>query len=314
MPRRGEPPVIAPTGSIPLVFGGAQYGGLVVAGLFATIPTLTWAGMLMVWFNPDLSNRPGLLDDLGVAVATTAGLALVLLGPSVVPCLILRARQPDGARVTWDEAGVSEWDGLWQRALVPWVGARAAGFAWQIHTKGTSFPQEALQLRALESDNVITLWTTEPESAPVIRRRLCSEGAAELRAAVEAHGIALTGDFNPALAAEAGRFRPVWALRLGRWGYIAAVVGPLIAGPSPQGGLVVGVIGATLLGIRALPVLAELRALLARNLTGSKGDDGARRAAERQKLRAVIAEAALRVAFPVLTLVTTWISAFVLPF
>jgi hypothetical protein len=301
---------VGKSGSLELGFGPDQYSGLVAAGLVGTLPTVTW----MLWVGMPFA---GVLDGVhlgsgrGGEVVTAVlggvlGLALIVL-PSVVPCLILRARQPHGARITWDDEGVIEWDGAWRRMGVPWKGMTAAstlGPAAELRTRGR---REAIQLTGRSTDGCITVWDIAPEEAPVVRRRLCSSQVSQLKAAIEAHGVPFTQKPEWSLARDPDRARPKMNRIVGRFGYVAAVLAPLMAGPSRSLGIAVALVGAGLLAYRARPVLAELRAIKARIDTYDRGDanDMARHNALADKLRAARLEAFVRIACVLLTLLST---------
>src|SRR5262245_40945199 len=55
----------------------------------------------------------------------------LLIGCPVLPCIVLWLRQPHGARVSWDENAMVEWDGDRVRTRVPWTSARAATSSWR---------------------------------------------------------------------------------------------------------------------------------------------------------------------------------------
>lgn len=302
-------PPYASSGSLPLSFGGEQFSGLVAGGLLGMLPTTTWFALLTTVFD-----RPGLV--IGPVVGFVGvGLALftLLVAPWLVPCLVLRARQPRGARIEWTDLGVTEFDGDWRRAFVPWDRARATQHTWEVQTRLGSRTYEALQLAAEGTGDVITAWPSQPPGSPVIRRRLCSDRTPELRAAIDAHRIPVTDGLDAALAKEEGRSRPGWALWLGRPGYVLGVVAPLVAGPAPEVGMGLAAIGAAMLACRALPVLAEVRALLGRGTLG-RGTLGEQRTAERLRLRAAVVEAAVRLACPALLLAAGMVSAVMLAF
>jgi hypothetical protein len=223
---------------------------------------------------------------------------------------VLRARQPDGARIDWDETGVVEWDGGWRRASVPWSRARAARLVWKTTSRARTTTHEAIQLVDTASGAAITVWPFTPPGVPNIRRRLCSEGVAALHAAIEDHHVPIGAAFDPALAMEHGRatLGPIrWVWRLG---YVAAVVAPLVAGPAPVWGLALGAAGTLLLVARALPVYAELRAL---GGSAARERDPDRKIAEGLRRRAVLAEAVARTAFFLLVPASTLVSVYALP-
>ena len=51
------------------------------------------------------------LATAGLGVGVGLALFTLLVAPWLVPCLVLRARQPRGARIEWTDLGVTEFDG-----------------------------------------------------------------------------------------------------------------------------------------------------------------------------------------------------------
>ena len=211
----------------------------------------------------------------------------MLVAPWLVPILVLRARQPRGARIEWNEVGVTEWDGPWKRAFIAWSELAAGHARWETATKGRPIIDEALQLVGPPPVAAITVWTEPPPGVPNFRRRLCADRSrvAELREAVEQHGIVLTRAPDWLLACDSDR-PPHRALTIaGRFGYPLAVIGPLVVPSSHAVGIAMGVVAAVLLAARALPSLREVRAIVGRGReragagVGARGGARARRAA-----------------------------------
>jgi hypothetical protein len=302
------------SGSLDLTFGLDQYSGLIGAGVLGILPATSWLlGLLLpleAWLDASHAHIGGAAETLMTVLGAVAAL-MVLAGPSVIACRILRARQPHGARITWDDVGVVEWDGAWRRTVVPWKGMEAASVLLPGEELRTRGRRDAIQLRGGMTDGCITVWDIAPEEAPVVRRRLCSSRVQDLRHAILERGIPLTGSFEASLVRDPDRPRPRANRVVGRFGYVAAVLAPLIAGPSRSMGLVVAVVGAVLLAYRARPVLAELRAIKARLDTYDRNDpnDVARHGALADKLRAARLEAFVRIACIGLTLLSTLGSA-----
>jgi hypothetical protein len=307
--------------SIALGFGPAQYAGLVVAGLGGMIPFTAWVTPLLLAAFPE--NRPvhG-LAAIAQAVCMVGFLAGLLVGTWLVPCLVLRARQPRGARVAWDDEAVVEWDGPWKRSVVPWARAEAALVRWVVRSRSGPTTYEAVQLVDRAKGAVITAWQTAPKGAPLVRRRLCSGDVPALRAAVEARGIPrVSPDWM--LAVDPDRPRPLVNVVLGRVGYLLGFSAGFASPLSHAAGTVLCVAGVALLAFRAVPVLAEVRAIRARLASAARTaeasagagpyrvassvppEDDGRHAADRLKLRAVMAEALLRLAFVALPIAAT---------
>jgi hypothetical protein len=316
-PTLASPP---DSGEIKLGFGG-QYAGLVGAGLLGMLPLTTWAATLLVPLDSGTPAQGGDSTWMGVAGGAAALLLVVL--PWLVPCLVLRARQPAGARVVWDGDEIVEWDGPWRRAVIHWRQAEAAHLHRSIVGRGGTLHFDTVQI-VDSSGAAITVWDERPKGAPVVRRRLSSSGVQTLLAALAARNIVPSSRPDWSRIADPDRPRPVWVLVLGRLGYVFAVAAPLGSPDATWPGLVLGAVGAALLGLRAFPVLCELRATTRRlALTRSGGtdsapdrtdvasasDEGGRVAALRSKLRAVRLEASVRTTFVVLVVVSTLVGA-----
>jgi hypothetical protein len=308
------------SGEIKLSFGG-QYAALVCAGLLGMFPLTMWASTLLLPLAPRAPAHGSNSIWMGVAGGATALLLVVL--PWLVPCLALRARQPAGARVVWDADEIVEWDGPWKRAVIRWRQAEAAHLRWSVEGRAVRLNFDTVQI-VDSSGAAITVWDQRPKGAPVVRRRLSSSGVETLLAAVVARNIVHSRTPDWSLIADPDRPRPTWVLVLGRLGYVFAVAAPLGSPDATWPGLVLGAIGAALLGLRALPVLRELRATTRRlALTRSSepdaapyrtdvppaSDEGGRVAALRSKLGAVRLEASVRTAFVVLVVVSTLVGA-----
>jgi hypothetical protein len=316
-----KPTLTSPPGSgeIKLGFGG-QYAGLVGAGLLGMLPLTIWASTLLVPLDSGAPAHGGDSTWMGVAGGAAALLLVVL--PWLVPCLALRARQPAGARVVWDSDEIVEWDGPWKRAAIRWRQAEAAHLRRSAVGRGVTLYFDTVQI-VDSSGAAITVWDQRPKGAPVVRRRLSSSGVKTLLAALVARDIVPSSRPDWSRIADPDRPRPMWILVLGRLGYVFAVAAPLGSPDATWPGLVLGVIGAVLLGLRAFPVLRELRATTRRLATRSSeadavsyrtdvpaaSDEGGRVAALRSKLRSVRFEASVRTAFVVLVVVSTLVGA-----
>jgi hypothetical protein len=282
-------------GSLDLSFEW-QYFGVACAGLAGMIPFAVWVMTLGVFLVPSAmhaSSGSSTFEDIAGGVA-----AVLLLGlPWLVPCLTLRARQPKGARITWDDHEVIEWDGPWKRAVVPWSRAETGHLQQGVGRLAS----HAVQIVDGSSGATITVWD-DPKGAPVVRRRMCGK-AKDLLAAFEQRHIVPSGAIDWSRVVDPDRPRRTWILVLGRLGYVFAVAAPIGAPDVLWPGYVIGAMGATLLAIRALPVFHELRATL-RHVAASRADAG-REFAFGFKLRAVRFEAFARAMFVVLVVAST---------
>lgn len=268
--------------SMPLVFGGWQYGWLGFTGFCGAIPVTTW---LMSVVSPlHLDNHP--VSGVSGAIVVIVPLLLMLVAPWLVPCLVLRWRQPRGARIEWDEEEIVEWDGAWRKAVIAWKDVEVARHTWTVKARSSSYTCEALQLFARTGPQIITVWDSAPDGAPTIRRRLISDRVGILVKVIEQRGIATARTHDWSLACDPDRPPHRLATILGRFGYPCAALAPLLTLPSrpPLIPIVVGCTGAALLSLRAMPSFREVRAIVARmRASRAAGGDG-RADADRLKL------------------------------
>jgi hypothetical protein len=334
----------ATSGSLELKISGWDYASFVVVGLFAMFPVTTWLMMVMLPLGLDEKPHGGeptnpILVGIFVALAMFA----MLVMPWLVPILVLRARQPRGARIAWDQHGVTEWDGTWKRSFIAWTELRAGHLTWETKTKSGTHVDEALQLVGPPPAAAITVWSEAPAGVPNFRRRLCAgrDRVVELREAVERHGIELTRAPDWLLACDSDR-PPHRALTIaGRFGYPLATAVPIAVPISHPVGIAMAVAAAALLTLRALPSVREVRAIVARgreraamrdSVTTSDeaspyrdagaapsaehadadDDARARTAADRSKLSAATVEAVVRVGCVVMVVVSTVVAFFML--
>lgn len=305
--------------SVELAFGVDQYFALSVSGFVTILPMTSWIGALVPLFFGDGHGGP----DPGAAGGILAALAVpvMLVLPALVPCRVLRARQPHGARIEWDDDGLTEWDGLWERSSIPWNRAEVAHVETTRKTQhGGTVVLHALQIFDSATNAVITAWEEAPGSTP--RRRLRARTLSDLLRALHDHGVPFSRAAAWERAEEPGRRRTKWVW-LARSGYVAGLFGPLVAFPSPLPGVAIGALGSALLLWRALPVFRELRMVRARldqggrqavavdPYRGAPGDEQpGRRVADAMKYRAIVVEAIVRAAFVVLPLVSSLVSGF----
>jgi len=289
---------------------GWQVFNLVASGVPGMLPVATWIVPLAIPLLDDPGphgNSPFLAGVLG-----SAAMVSMLVLPWLVPWLVLRARQPRGARLEWDEEQLVEWDGPSRRAVVAWRNAHAASVSWSDREgvgAASAWTQRAVQVVDTGSGAVITAWETEPDGAPVVRRRLCAKDLRPLITAMGERAVPLSGHANWSLAAEPGRRRSTLTLVLGRLGYPCAVLAPLLQ-VAPWAGVALGVVGAVLLAVRARPVWRELWTVRARV---KSTHDAAWHEADRLRLRAIWFEAVVRAGFVVLTLASLGTLAWLRP-
>ena len=324
------PAAEATRGSIPLRFA---YLDLVVwAGLWGMVPNTLWWLTLAVPFHlldeRTPSYRHPVLENVLAIPAVILAAFVLLVAPSLVPCFVLWARQPKGARIEWDDDRVVEWDGPWRRATIPWKRVEVAYQRWVTRFRGSVLGvHEALQLRDRETRAVIMVWGSDPSGAPVVRRRIYvrSRDLKSLIEALERHDPEferartralehfrasgehlVIGRPDWSLASDPDRPRPRTNVILGRFGYLCAVAAPMAVGPWPIAGYSIMALGTALLGFRAVPVFHEIRAVRARLAEPS---DGPRSEALRMRYTAAKIEALLRVTFSALVVISTIIWA-----
>jgi hypothetical protein len=255
------------SGGLELKVYFGEYAALVASGLVGALPVTTWMTVIALSLGSDGWGRSGgPSSSVEVALLVAVALFVMLIAPWLVPVLVLRARQPRGARIVWDEIGVTEWDGSWRRAHIAWSELDAGRVTWETPRRGRPSIDEALQLIGPPPAAAITVWTEPPRGVPSFRRRLRADASkvAELREALERRGIALTREPDWLLACESSR-PPHRALTVaGRLGYPLAMLGPLLVPISHAWGATMGVTAALLLAVRALPSVREVQAIRAR--------------------------------------------------
>jgi hypothetical protein len=259
---------------------------------------------------------------MAVGIVFVAGIFAIPIG---APISILRRRQKNGARLTWDDDGVVEHDGVWKRNAIPWSRMEVAHVAWVLPGRNSGrVTYDVVQLVDRSSNAVITAWQGAPSGTPVVRRRVIARDLQGFMAVLRNREIQFSQIVDYRRAEDSDRHRMTgWRLALARLGYLGAALGPMIALPSPISGVVISVIAAGLLAWRATPSIRELRIVSSRIRLGDApiADDsdkidpyrevsappvsldlGGRMEADRIKRRAVRAEVALRSAFVLLTL------------
>lgn len=325
-----------------------DYASLFAVGVFGALPVTTWLAMLLVPLGDGHRGGGSMKTVLG-AILMLVTLFMSLVAPWLVPMLVLRARQPRGARIGWDDHGVSEWDGTWRRSTIAWGELQASHVTWETEAKRRTHVEEALQLVGPPPAPAISVWTSRPQGVPSFRRRLCAERdrVVELREALETRGIPMTRAPDWLLACDSDRPPHRTLTIIGRFGYPLATLAPIIAPSSPPLGVAMALMAAALLAARALPSLREVRSIMARareraaldagpptahgpagyreaaarDPLDAQGEvatpasglaDDARALADRSKLRAVLIEAVVRVGCVVMVLASTAAALFVL--
>jgi hypothetical protein len=220
-------------GSLDLGFGIDQYvpvgGG---AFLVSLIVGLGWWSMLESVGGGDLRPLVSPLVFVGAFIAAP-----------VVACFLLRARQPSGAKITWDDTGVAEWDGGGLRTFIPWSEV-------QVHYNWSERYEliDTLELVGDHHERIIVF--DEMASVPQVRRRAVTAALAPLVEVVRAHGI----EFRTDIVDTRMPLRLWWSLG---WAPVMVLAGCAGAG------LGVLAVGCAALGIRALAPLLRLRPIRA---------------------------------------------------
>ena len=206
---------------VTLNFGAEQFYGLVVAGVFGMVPACTWLMMLTLPFGLEHTRHSQVVDVLGGA----AMMFMMVVAPWLAAVLILRARQPFGASITWDSDVLIEWDGPDRRTVIPWRSAVAREQEWIVQYKSGPRTERALQVFDPNTKNAISLWTARPRGVSPIRRRISSDRVSRVRTAVVTHGLEFNGAPEWPLSFEPGRPpHELWS----RLGYVFAVFAPLM--------------------------------------------------------------------------------------
>jgi hypothetical protein len=301
-------------GVLELGFGGTQYGALAASGVVGMIPFTAWLATLMV---PTLdAHHHG--NVIGNIVGGALAVAL-LFAPPIVPCIVLRARQPKGARIEWDDEGIVEWDGDFRKTTIPWSRLAGDAVVWEVQASRYSKRAVcALALRDTQTDARIHVWEERPKGSPLVRRQLCAENVEALRKEIGERGVVLgdAPDWTRAIdPARPRRTAIVWIGRLGYFFVVASLIG-LRPGPLTT---TIGSIAAALLAVRAVPVILELRATARREERAAHAspeaspyreggapppeiDVAALDAALARRRRAAMVEAFVRIAFVVMTI------------
>lgn len=195
-------------------------------------------------------GRPSLSTNITIFLS-------VFLGPAF-PCAVLWLRHPRG-RITWDEEGITEWDGDEARVFIRWSNLRAAR------------DLRVLQLSDAHSGAVITVWSETPVE-PVTRRRHAVKDFGELVEEIQRRGIPLGKDADLSLVVDPDRPRGSypWIGRI--FGYCPLLAGMVFAGRGFWFGLPLLVMGLVGLAFRVYPSWHELRAVLARLAAARKGE------------------------------------------
>jgi len=167
-----------------------------------------------------------LLVELGLEIPPSWEIGknvIVVLVCFVVPALAIWLRQPRGARITWDEWGVTEWDGRGVRTAIAWQGARLfvkRTTQRMYSSKYTAAPMLLVQIT--DGDGRRIMVGNNPRSGRLCRRRgevSSRQALEELVSAAESHEL---GAAEPASGNELSPGRPG---RRGPLSWGAAAVG-----------------------------------------------------------------------------------------
>lgn len=281
-------------GELTLEWGSDAAVGIWGSGLFSCALFASWGASLQL-----------ALDSDKAAVTVTLG---GWIAAFVVPLVVLRMRQRS-AKITWDDHGVTEWDGDARRTFIAWEDARASCAEWVEKSRR----YYGVQIVDTRSHASIELWTTEPYAALPARRRRVVRSVEPLRDALLARSVPIDATPDWSRASEPDRPRG-WFVHLGRFaGYPAATIAPMA---TDSIGLSLGLLSLAVIGltVRTYPAWFEWRALGTRTAAiesptapyrGSEERDPALVAVDRARRRPVAIELAVRVALPIATIAVT---------
>jgi hypothetical protein len=302
---------------------GAVLGAL---GFVGIIPLTAWAGAIILslptWVSAGGTSWQN--GPIGLVVGSSFVFGMFAI-PISVPIWILRSRQKNGARLTWDDDGVVEYDGAWKRNAIPWSRMEVAHVAWVLPGRNWGrVTYDVVQLFDRSSNAVITAWQGSPSGTPIVRRRVIALDLPGFIAMLRNRKIPFSQIVDYTRAEDPDRHRMTGArLALARLGYVGALLGPMVAFPAPIPGVIISVIAAGLLAWRATPSIRELRIVSSRIRRAGASfegepekieayreasappvslDVGGRLEVDRIKRVAVRAEVAMRSAFVLLTL------------
>lgn len=256
----------ANTKEIELGFGFDAYTSIATAGVFAMIPATSWLMSIVMLGGATAGGKETSFGAVGNVVAGCFFIFAVIVAPWLVPVLVLRARQPNGARIVCDDEEVAEWNGAWKRTAIRWENAIVAKLEWEVTVRSGKRRRVALQVFDKTNPNaLITAWEDVPNGAPLVRRRLEAWRLDDLEANLRDKCGPFTGTIDLARVAEPER--PVQST-LVRWltrtGYFTGFLAPLVVVPSPLAGFALAFAASPMLAWRALPSLSEARALARR--------------------------------------------------
>ncbi len=256
-------------GKVGLVFPGRAYARLVGSALlFAVLLFLVVRGVAIAWrgwgfMNPsEAPELPMWLVDPHphpVRLLLATPLPILMGVFAALACFLLWLRQPRGARIEWDDEGITEFDGEGVRTAIRWADARRSGVDIVVKRKGGGryhggSVEQISDSKGRRITRSMSSWTT-----PLFVYRRRAEGA-EIpiqRNLPQGDGIVDDGVAR----------HPRWAVWPMRAGYGVACFGVYVMTEFERGvaanGLVLVVAG-LLIGLRALRPLAELRRIAAR--------------------------------------------------
>jgi len=231
------------SGKLELGFGFGAYSKLAVAGLFGLFPAIAIIGAVAV-----LLRRM-----TGVEVENTLA-PLGILGPFLIPILILHMRQPRGARLVWDDLGSEEQDGRAVRMRIAWQDVVATHFQWDVKTSSASYTRDALQIVGRDARDAITVWSEAPKGAPSIRRSMSASTLEPVLTALDERAANIVEGPLDGSRIDWGSRPPdrvVWA---SRWiGYLLVTIALVAALDDRFFALFLLAVGAPVLSLRVLP-------------------------------------------------------------
>lgn len=292
------------TPGIELGFGIDAYVSLGMSGFFCLLPIVAGVAPVAAWLG-GFDSRAGTSSPIADVVVPLLSALSIGVAPWLIPCLVLRARQPKGAHIDWSSDEIFERDGPWKRTVIRWDHAEAGLL---VHNAPSRMHSRRLAIQIWDKTNpsaVITAWEETPEEAPLVRRRLEARRLSALDGAIERH-VGYKGQFEMERVIDPDRVAQTTLVRwVTRLGYVGGFLGPIFAEQSPAIGLPISAAAALLLTWRAAPVFRELVRVGAKLGARDPGEV----LAWRYRFRAVLAEAIVRGTFVILPLVGAVASA-----
>jgi len=227
-------------------------------------------GFFLAIVGAALGDAPGVILEAAGNPPPSESMGWVLSGifsivALALPSYLRWARQPRGASVTWDERGITEWDGEAVRVAIPWERARARVRRWERGQAGSTPGRWwTVHLQVTDgSDRRIVVGTTIGIAARCRRRLIAPlkeieklESVLKDRGADERGRIDLSALDPHRPATGAGYWISVAAATVGYPGLVLGVItaGGEMGPPSTAAATV----GLTLLLVRPLRELSSL--------------------------------------------------------